>query len=425
MRIERPEIDSQRPPDAACAPDDATKPSPPEVGYRQRFTVGFDYPVYFTRDVLRPENPVLASALRRGAEERGAEGHGAEPGPIRFLPVVDAGVLAARPRLAEEIGRYARVHELEVLCDPECVPGGEAAKDGFAVVQGLYARFRALGVDRHAIVVALGGGAVLDAVGYAAATAHRGIRLVRLPTTVLAQNDAGIGVKNGVNALGAKNFVGSFAPPWAVVNDACWLESLPLRERRAGIAEAVKVALIRDPGFFDWIEAHAAELARGEIEALEPLIRRAAELHLDHIRGAGDPFETGSSRPLDFGHWAAHRLESLSRHRLRHGEAVSIGMALDVWYSAELGGLPRIEADRILRLLERLGLPLFCPELMQRDADGHWALLPGIEEFREHLGGRLSIPLLAQIGHAIEAHALDPATILRGLDFLAARQANA
>ena len=137
-------------------------------------------------------------------------------------------------------------------------------------------------------------------------------------------------MKNGVNAFGMKNLLGSFAPPFAVLNDADFLRTLQPRDKIAGVAEAVKVALIRDRAFFDWLEASADALRACEGAAMSRMIRRCAELHLDHIATGGDPFEMGSARPLDFGHWAAHKLEQLSRFRLCHGEAVAIGIALDV-----------------------------------------------------------------------------------------------
>src|SRR5690606_26760740 len=168
------------------------------------------------------------------------------------------------------------------------------------------------GIDRHSSIMAIGGGAVLDAVGYAAAVAHRGIRHLRVPTTVLSQNDSGMGVKNGINYRGKKNFLGTFSPPVAVFNDNLFLLTLGDREWVSGISEAGMVALIKDAAFFDWIEAHAERLRSSDSEAMDYLMFGGAELHLQHIAGA-DPFEFGSSRPLDFGHWSAHKLEQLSR----------------------------------------------------------------------------------------------------------------
>jgi 3-dehydroquinate synthase len=264
---------------------------------------------------------------------------------------------------------------------------------------------------------------VLDAVGYAAATTHRGVRLIRMPTTVLSQNDSGVGVKNGINAFGSKNFLGTFAPPFAVINDPDFLSTLAPRDLRAGMAEAVKVALIRDRGFFDWLDRSADALARFEPAAMGQLVRRAAEIHMAHIATCGDPFEFGSARPLDFGHWAAHKLESLSSHALRHGEAVAIGLGLDSRYSATAGTLSELELSRICTLLERLGLRLWDDTLDRRDERGGLAVLQGLREFQEHLGGRLTVTLLDAIGTSLEVHEMDEAAIADAIAWLQARDA--
>lgn len=381
----------------------------------QRFSVTFEYPVYFTRALFDPENPVFREALV-GAPDAGLRAQ-------RFAVVIDAGVEAAWPRLRQEILRYAERHRegLDLAAPPRTVPGGEPVKNDPAVVNGLHAWVRELHLDRQSALVVIGGGAVQDAAGYAAATAHRGLRTVRVPTTVLAQNDSGVGVKNGVNAFGVKNFVGTFAPPFAVVNDFDFLATLEPRDRVAGMAEAVKVALIRDPDFFVWLEAHAAALAAFEPGALETLVRRSAELHLEHIATSGDPFEFGSARPLDFGHWAAHKLEALSGYRLRHGEAVAIGIALDARYSVEAGLLPEAELERGAALLERLGLPLWDDALEARDAAGRHLVLQGLDEFREHLGGELTVTLLRGLGRAGDVNEMEEARILAALGWLQRR----
>lgn len=371
---------------------------PPPERWEQRVEVRFEYPVVFTHGMFEAGNDALAWCLARA----GAGRH-------RAFFVVDDGVARAWPGIAWTIASYAATHDdvLELVGTPLVVPGGEAVKNDPQIVASLQDRFGALRLDRHAFVVIVGGGAVLDAVGYAAATTHRGLRVIRAPTTVLAQNDAGIGVKNGVNARGIKNYLGTFAPPHAVVNDDAWLTTLHARDRRAGIAEAVKVGLIRDTAFFEWIERNADALAAFEPVATHTMIRRCAELHLDHIRSGGDPFESGSKRPLDFGHWAAHKLERMSAHALRHGEAVAIGIALDVCYAARTGLLAPELAVRVCESLERLGLPIFHPCLEERDEGGRLRVADGLEEFREHLGGSLTVTALQAIGRACEIHAVD------------------
>jgi 3-dehydroquinate synthase len=181
------------------------------------------------------------------------------------------------------------------------------------------------------------------------------------------------------------------------------------------MAEAVKVALVRDAAFFDWIEAHAAALVADDPDCVDELVRRSALLHLHHIATAGDPFEQGSARPLDFGHWAAHKLESLSRHALRHGEAVAIGMLLDAHYSVSAGLLPADAFARIAALLERLRLPSWHPALALRRRDGRRAVLDGLEEFREHLGGALCVTLLAGVGRGCEVNQLRLDTVERAI----------
>lgn len=381
--------------------------------YLQRFTVAYEYPVVFTEGLFRPDNPVLAETLRRLEPDR----------RHRCLVFVDKGLLAVRPGLAREIEAYARAHArtIELVAPPLTVPGGEKIKNDLFHIEWMMGLVYDHRLDRHSFILAVGGGAVLDAVGLVAATSHRGIRLVRVPTTVLAQNDSGVGVKNAVNLRGSKNFVGTFAPPFAVLNDLDFVDLLPPRDKIAGMAEAVKVALIRDRDFFRWLERHALALAAFDRPAMAYMIRRCAELHMRQIATGGDPFETGSARPLDFGHWAAHKLESLTRHHLRHGEAVAIGIALDTRYSVLAGLLEPGAEERVCALLELLGFRLWSPALEARTAEGGFAVLQGLQEFREHLGGELTVTLLEEIGRGVEVLAIDEALVVEAIRWLAER----
>ena len=367
----------------------------------QRVPLVLEYPVVFTRGVFDSDNPALADVLALREPRR----------RHRIVAIIDGGVAGAWPALATQIERYAMHHadRIELAAPPWTIPGGEAAKHD-AVLGQLVASLAALRIDRHSFVIAIGGGAVLDVIGFAAATLHRGVRLVRLPTTVLAQNDAGVGVKNGINAFGAKNFLGTFAAPFAVIDDLRFLDTLAARDRVAGMAEAVKIALVRDPVFFDWLVEHAGALAAFEPGAVEKLVRRCAELHLAHIANGGDPFEQGNARPLDFGHWAAHKLEILTDYELRHGEAVAIGMVLDARYSVEAGLLDERDHAAIVGLIERLGLPVWHDAL--RDP----ALIGGLADFREHLGGELTITLLAGIGHGVDTRDVREHLVRRAVD---------
>jgi len=367
--------------------------------YHQRFAVEYDYPVHFTRALFSPDNPVFATALGRKEPNK----------RHRFVAFIDADVAASWPTLVADICAYAAHHsqQLHLLATPEVVVGGEQVKHDPELVVRLQRRLLELGVDRHSYVVAVGGGAFLDMVGFVAATTHRGVRHVRVPTTVLGQNDSGVGVKNGVNAFGVKNLLGTFAPPFAVLNDAAFLHTLHPRDRIAGMAEAVKVALIRDRAFFEWLELHAGALHAGGTEATARMIRRCAELHMHQIAHGGDPFEAGSARPLDYGHWSAHKLEALTHHELRHGEAVAIGIALDSRYAVQIGMLAPGAEERIFWLLKRLGFYLWHPAIERRNCEGRWLLLEGLREFREHLGGELTITLLRDIGVGEEVHSMD------------------
>jgi 3-dehydroquinate synthase len=394
------------------SPAEASAQRPTSTRFQQAFSVPFAYEVIFTRDALDPRNDALVDAIARLEPAR----------RHRVMPVVDAGLAAAFPELGGWLTAYFTRHaeRLELVAPPEPVPGGEDAKNDPGIVARLHELFQRHHLDRHSFVLVLGGGAVLDAVGYAAATAHRGLRVVRMPTTVLSQNDSGVGVKNGVNLRGSKNFVGTFSPPFAVVSDARFLERLPRRDRVAGLAEAVKVALIRDGAFFDALEAAALDLATLDLDATEDVVRRCAELHLRHIATGGDPFELGSARPLDFGHWAAHKLESMTAHELRHGEAVAIGIVLDSRYAALAGLLSEADADRVHRVVGALGLPRWHDALAIRATGGGLAVLAGLDEFREHLGGELTVTLLRGIGRAVEVHEMDPALIEQAVAWMRA-----
>lgn len=373
----------------------------------QQFAVPFSYTVAFTHDVFAAGNPLLANTLTSREPHR----------RHRALLVLDDGVDRAYPHLATKIRTYFSEYapRVALVREPLVIPGGEICKNDPAVLAGLLDQLSATHMDRHAFVVALGGGAVLDVAGYAAAITHRGVRTVRLPSTVLGQNDSGVGVKNGVNAFGAKNYLGTFAPPFAVINDFDLLERLPARERIAGYAEAVKVALIRDERFFTWLEENAQALAEGKAEPLAKLVRRAAELHLRHIATGGDPFEQGSARPLDFGHWAAHKLETLTHHQLRHGEAVALGMLLDARHSVLTGRLSEADFERVAQLISALGLPTWHQALALREPRGALAILAGLEEFREHLGGDLTVTLLARLGRGEETHEMAPMLVERSV----------
>ncbi|MEB3278713.1 MAG: 3-dehydroquinate synthase [Lyngbya sp.] len=365
---------------------------------KQEVKVTFNYDVHFTRDLFNPNNPLLAKVLLATRE-----------GVKKAIAFVDSGLPQASEILAK-IQAYSDCHPqaLNLKAGSTLIAGGEAAKNNPQLVENLQKLISDAELCRHSYVIAVGGGAMLDLVGYAAATAHRGIRLIRVPTTVLGQCDSGVGVKNGINAFGKKNFLGTFAPPTLVFNDANFLTTLDDRNWRSGIAEAVKVALIKDAAFFDFIANRTEALADRNLDAMQQIIYRCAKLHLDHIAG-GDPFEMGSSRPLDFGHWAAHRLEYLSNYRLYHGEAVAIGICLDTTYSYLSGLITKGEWQEILSLFKALGFSLYNAELSSyfNQPEHPRSIFRGLNEFQEHLGGELTLMLLTTIGQGLEVHEVD------------------
>lgn len=376
----------------------------------QRICVNFAFPVHFTQDLFAEQNPIFVETVSRLERDK----------RHRVVFVIDDNVAAAHPGLIPSINRYFTTHAkaLELIAPPTLVPGGEGVKNDIAHVLGLVELVHRYGVDRHSFMAIVGGGAVLDMACFAAAISHRGVRAIRIPTTVLAQDDSAVGVKNAINLFGKKNFIGTFLPPFAVLNDSNFLTTLSHRDKIAGMAEAIKVALIRDRTFFQYLEANRARMAQADMEVLTHLIRRSAEIHMNHIRTSGDPFEFGSARPLDFGHWAAHKMESLTQNRLRHGEAVALGMAVDTRYSVKAGLLSPKQSERIISLLQTLGFRLWEDELLSRDEMGNLEVLQGLREFREHLGGTLHITLLRDIGDGVEVNEMDEALVLESIHWL-------
>ncbi|MEM7271021.1 MAG: 3-dehydroquinate synthase [Pseudomonadota bacterium] len=380
----------------------------------QRFSVPYEFPVAFSEGLFSPANPLLADTLALKEPDK----------RHRCLVFIDGGVAEAMPELQGQAAAYAEAHadRMELVCQPVIVAGGERIKSELTHLESIQDLIHETRIDRHSYVIAIGGGAMLDAVGLAAATAHRGVRLVRLPTTVLSQNDSGVGVKNAVNLKNVKNYTGTFAPPFAVLNDYDFIRALPRRERISGIAEAVKVALIRDGSFFEWLEANADKLATFDETAEKHMIQHCARLHMRQIGMGGDPFEMGSARPLDYGHWSAHKLEALTRHHVNHGEAVAIGLALDARYSVLTGLLEAGAEERVASLLEHLGFRIFHPGLKRLDADGRSEIMKGLADFREHLGGELTITLLSSLGIGVEVHEIDDALMAEAIDWLHARE---
>ncbi|GDY12590.1 3-dehydroquinate synthase [Planctomycetota bacterium] len=379
-------------------------------------TAAWRFRLHTTADAFAPDAGELLGELRRDTPDGRT---------ARAIVAIDEGVLRAAPEMPGRIHRWFLANEgagVRLAAAPIAIPAGEVAKDGWALVDRIARTCAEVGLCRHSYAIAIGGGAVLDAVGFAASLIHRGLRQIRLPTTTLAQCDAGLGVKNAVNFCGQKNFLGTFTPPQAIINDRSFLPRQDDRSWRAGIAEAVKVAIIKDAAFIGRLAELAPAIAARDLPALAEAIDRCAALHLDHITSAGDPFEQGSSRPLDFGHWSAHRLEVLSGHRLLHGEAVAIGVALDLGAAVGLGYIAQADAERCLDILRTVGFRLWDECLDLRDAHGRRRVLAGLDHFREHLGGDLTLAMPDGLGRRQDIHQLTDATFESACTWLRARQ---
>ena len=375
---------------------------------QQSFSVRFEYKVFFTEHLFNRTNGAFKDFLNSQRTDTNK----------KILFVIDEGVLQHHPALESNIRNYLKDLNGFTLIDKFLVvEGGEGAKNSEHLFYKVVDAVDQFGIDRHSYIVAIGGGSVLDLAGYAAAVSHRGIRHIRIPTTVLSQNDSGVGVKNGINYAYKKNFLGTFVPPVAVFNDFHFLTTLPVEEWRSGISEAIKVALIKDKSFYAWLSENAIALANRNMPAMQYLIKCCAKMHVEHIAG-GDPFEMGSSRPLDFGHWSAHKIEQLSRFTIRHGEAVALGIALDSAYSYIAGRLSEGDAKSIVTLLKNVGFETTHP--LMEITDDNSPVLKGLNEFREHLGGRLTIMLLDAIGKGVEVHELDTKLLVKAGEWLRA-----
>lgn len=384
--------------------------SHPITGFHQRLSIPFDFPVYFHRHTFSTDNPLLANTVARLHEKR----------RHRVMVCLDKGVARAWPQSDAQIKKYFKAHPdvLELAGPIEHIAGGEQAKHNLSGLTRMIELMAERNLARQSVVLIIGGGSILDMAGLAASLVHRGLRVIRMPTTVVGQNDVGVGVKTGIDLFGSKNFLGTFAPPFAVINDFDFLDRLSDRDWIAGIAEAFKVAMIKDSRFFSFLCRNTQALRQRSAPAMERLVIDCAKLHLNHIRSGGDPFETGSARPLDFGHWSAHQLEVMSDFRLRHGEAVSIGIALDSYYAMRLGLISQKALNSLITGLKTAGLPIWSQYLATLKPDRSLAILDGLPRFQEHLGGPLTITLPAPLGSRTEVHTMDHMIIAEGIAYL-------
>jgi 3-dehydroquinate synthetase/predicted NBD/HSP70 family sugar kinase len=368
-------------------------------------------------------SPTAAPAVRRravrAASDRGYEValvHDLAGGGIHELVSRlegRTGLLVATPTVARLYGAALRDRLAEHGIDyPLLVlPVTEPTKD-LSQVERVAAAAYEHGLDRTSILVAIGGGVVTDVVSAAGALVRRGIGVIRIPTTLIGQVDAAVGVKCAVNFAGKKSALGSFSPPRAVLIDPAYLETLPLTHLRAGFAEIVKMAVACDAGLLEMAEAHGAELLASRFGRVSParaeMVWRSAVDMLEELEP--NLFEDQTyQRRVDFGHVFSPLLEAASGYRVAHGQAVAIDVALTTRIACRLGWLDAAECDRVLRLLVRLGLPIYHPLLTDDLLDR------AVAESAAHRGGCLNLVLPVGPGRSeFLEHAADlPADVLR------------
>ncbi|CAK0760920.1 3-dehydroquinate synthase [uncultured Gammaproteobacteria bacterium] len=289
------------------------------------------------------------------------------------------------------------------------LPPGEGAKS-FARLEQVLDNLLGRGIDRGTMLVALGGGVVGDLVGFVAAIALRGLDFIQIPTTLLAQVDSSVGGKTGINSRHGKNLIGAFHQPQLVLADITTLDSLPVRDVRAGYAEVVKYGLINDPAFFDWLEAHGPALLKGDHAARTRAVVTSCRAKAAVV--GADERESGDRALLNLGHTFGHALETACGYddRLHHGEAVAVGMVLAFELSVRLGLAPAADALRVRQHLFQAGLPTGpgdLPTVPWRPAElvGHMA------HDKKTRDGRLTFVLARGIGQSFVAHDVDPAEV--------------
>jgi 3-dehydroquinate synthase len=374
-------------------------------GFEARFSLEYKHRLVFTENVFDPNNSLLTDLLEPTRNNK-----------AKVAVFIDSGVVNTNSTIIDRINSFmqARAEKIEMAGDVQVVPGSEQIKNVHRNVELILKDISQFGLCRKSYVIVVGGGAVLDAVGFAASMAHRGIRLIRIATTTMSQCDSAIGVKNSINAFEKKNFLGFFTVPWAVINDESLLKSLSDRDWIQGFSEIVKVALLKDKLLFDTVDKHTQQIKDRDLQTAIGLIRTSAKLHFEHITLNGDPFELLDARPLDFGHWSAHKLEQMTHFELGHGQAVAIGIAIDTTYANLMGWLSNADHQRIINTLQRLGFKLFHPVMEHTSY-----ILKGLDEFREHLGGKLTIPMLKGIGAPFDVHEIDNNQMRNAITYLA------
>lgn len=375
-------------------------------------STSFEYPIVFSSDVFDPENVELSSVIRRHEPE----------GRHRLAAVVDRGAIVGSRELILHIERYAAHHRahLELVAPPIVLDGGDMLKDDAFLPGRLQSYFHTLELDRRSTLLCIGGGALLDICGFAAATMRSAPRVVRLPSTTRSQAGPAMLPACTVNAFGTRDFLGIWRPPFAVVCDQRFLDTQRTRDKVAGLSEAVRAALLWDAELFGWIGEHAGKLSAGERDAVAELVQRSAGLYAAHAAKM-NPVDPRLSEALAHGTWAADKLTTLAERPVRMGEALAIGIALDAVIASLTGALSAKARDAIVTTLERLGLRLWHETLGRVDSEGRLLLLDGLSDL---CGGQVpEAPLLEGIGGGVSPWTLREDVVREAIDWLATRDA--
>lgn len=301
------------------------------------------------------------------------------------------------------------LQQLGLECLTVEVPAGEKSKS-LETLSTVYDRLMDLKADRHTLIVAVGGGVIGDLGGFAAASFNRGLPLVMVPTSLLAQVDSSVGGKTGVNHPRGKNLIGAFHQPIGVWIDIATLNTLPDREFLSGLAEVVKYGVILDPEFFDYLEHHAEQAVARDPAVLAHLVARSCRLKADVVEQ--DEFEQiGLRAVLNFGHTIAHAIENVAGYgEYLHGEAVSIGMIAEARLAQTLGWIPQEITDRLTQLLKRMQLPT---TLATADMD---ALLAAMQHDKKNQSGRIRFILPQALGKMAMTNVPSPEQIRAALE---------
>lgn len=363
----------------------------------QKFNILSHYKTIFTKNLFYKKNKLIYYFLKNNYSKE----------KKKILIIIDNNVIKKNTYLLKQIKEYFIIYKnsFTLITQPIIIKGGELIKNDKNEIENLYNHINKYNICRHSYIIAIGGGAILDIVGFITSTAHRGIRLIRIPTTTLSQNDSGVGVKNGINYFKKKNFIGTFSVPEIVINDFTYLKTLTKKNLISGISEAIKIALIKNKYYFLYIKKYTQLILNRNIIIITKINYLCAYLHMQHISKNYDPFEKFSSRPLDFGHWTAHKLESLNKNKLTHGFAVAIGIAIDCTYAFLTNLLKKKLWQKVIETLLSLNFYIYNKKIKINKKNIFFE--KSLNEFKEHLGGKLTITLLKDLGKKITINSIN------------------